>query len=613
MKRLVVLALLAVSAYGQCPLTYFTSSQIVNYNILNNNFLCLFTTKIGYQGTWSSSSTYGNMDLVISSGAAYISLQSNNLNNNPASSPLWWVVIPGSGGGGSMTWPSSAGIAVYGGSNAWGTSLTVPSSALVGISDTQSLTNKILDGVSPSTMAFLDATSSIQTQLNGKQSTITGAPGSWPAFGSLATANYPSSGIVKSTGIAFTPAVSGVDYAPASSGSVPLKGNGSGGFSNSLSSDIVNLFGACTTNQYLGWDGYCHTITGGSGVVNQTTGSGAPSANCTAPSNSNLATYADTSSNGDLWFCYATNSWKKILSTTGSGPYLVTGQTGTTPSTPSSGYVACYFDSTKNNQICLDSSGDAYTMVKDGVDLNANAGTVVNGSHITNSSIPNSGLVNTSMTVNGTTCTLGSSCSPSGGGGGTPNWVSGLVYYGGITGGTPWSYNIQNPATATAGTIYCVDAFDYPNLSPTEIIGYGGAASGSTYYQTIAVLNSAGTVEMYTTPIVMSSGGLAWEKWTIASGSIAGGQSNSYCTVTDSTATGPTWAGYGQYGTGGNWLNPGAAYGSGPINWYTCSTAKTGSGLSLTIPQYGNCPSGHGTRTAVPTSSQVPMALLMNQ
>lgn len=76
-----------------------------------------------------------------------------------------WVALPT---GGSMTWPSAAGIAVYAGGNAWGTSLTAPSSALVGLTDTQSLTNKTLDGVSPTTMGYVDATSSIQTQLNSK-------------------------------------------------------------------------------------------------------------------------------------------------------------------------------------------------------------------------------------------------------------------------------------------------------------------------------------------------------------------------------------------------------------------------------------------------------------
>jgi hypothetical protein len=43
-----------------------------------------------------------------------------------------------------------------------------PSGAIVGTSDTQALTNKTVDGVSPATMGYLDATSSIQTQLGGK-------------------------------------------------------------------------------------------------------------------------------------------------------------------------------------------------------------------------------------------------------------------------------------------------------------------------------------------------------------------------------------------------------------------------------------------------------------
>ena len=45
---------------------------------------------------------------------------------------------------GSMSWPSASGIPVYAGSGAWGSSLTAPGSAIVGVSDTQTLTNKTL-------------------------------------------------------------------------------------------------------------------------------------------------------------------------------------------------------------------------------------------------------------------------------------------------------------------------------------------------------------------------------------------------------------------------------------------------------------------------------------
>ena len=105
-------------------------------------------------------------------------------------------------------------------------------------------------------------------------------------------------------------------------------------------SNIVGLFSSCSGTQYLGADGSCHTASGGSGNVALTTGSGTPTANCTAPSSSNLAVYLDTT-NGDEWWCSTTNSWKKVLSTTNTGAFALTGSAGTFSSGAASAQPSC--------------------------------------------------------------------------------------------------------------------------------------------------------------------------------------------------------------------------------------------------------------------------------
>jgi hypothetical protein len=112
-----------------------------------------------WKGAWSSATTYTVGQFVSFSGNTYISTIANNLNNTPT------------GGTGWVLFTSSSGFPIVIGATSLGASST-----------TTAITGLTLDGVTPTTFGFLDATSSIQNQLNLK------APLASPAFTGTATA-----------------------------------------------------------------------------------------------------------------------------------------------------------------------------------------------------------------------------------------------------------------------------------------------------------------------------------------------------------------------------------------------------------------------------------------
>lgn len=127
--------------------------------------------------------------------------------------------------------------------------------------------------------------------------------------------------------------------------------------------------GTCTWTQQLNSGG------GGSGSVVLTAGSGGPTGNnCTGPSTSNQVLYVDLT-NADMWWCYATNSWKKYLTVSSTGPFLISGATGGTPSTPALG-VACQFTTTSpNTLVCVDASGNVTVMLPNVPNVTTTVGT----------------------------------------------------------------------------------------------------------------------------------------------------------------------------------------------------------------------------------------------
>jgi len=121
---------------------------------------------------------------------------------------------------------------------------TGPTGNIVGTTDTQTLTNKTLDGVSPATMAFVDPTSSIQTQLNTKARL--GANNDITSLSGLTT---PLSVAQGGTGTATPALVAGTNVTITGSWpnqTINSSGGGSSGISG-LTAGYIPLAGSATT------------------------------------------------------------------------------------------------------------------------------------------------------------------------------------------------------------------------------------------------------------------------------------------------------------------------------------------------------------------------------
>ncbi len=112
----------------------------------------------------------------------------------------------------------------------------------------------------------------------------------------------------------------------------------------------ANLFGCTATNTW--------SLQTGGAAWSFSAASGAPTGACTVG-----AAYFDTT-NGDTWFCENPSTWKKVLTTVDTGPFVMTGQNGANPPSPTAGSTALFLSSSAKLAQSIDDGGNLGTMVR---------------------------------------------------------------------------------------------------------------------------------------------------------------------------------------------------------------------------------------------------------
>ncbi len=173
------------------------------------------------------------------------------------------------------------------------------SGTLVDLASTQSLTNKTVDGVSPTTLGYLDATSSVQTQLNSKQSS-TSANSNNAGIGNCTSGQYETGNVAGTTPQCAQVAFSQLS-GTASAGQIPTLNQNTTGTARYVAPTVLTvatLPGSPITNEVV-------QISDGAAASDCTTGSGTQTHSCQW--------------NGSAWVAYFTYSYLIPLPTLGSG------------------------------------------------------------------------------------------------------------------------------------------------------------------------------------------------------------------------------------------------------------------------------------------------------
>jgi hypothetical protein len=148
-----------ITTAGTIALTYSAGYSIPTTTKQSNwddayTFVTAFPSQTGNSGKYLTTDGSALSWATVTGGATNLDSLTDVVITSPATGQVLkyngtnWINDTDSTGSGSFAYPTGTGIVTVSGGSAWGTTLTAPTGAIVGTTDTQTLTNKTISGAS---------------------------------------------------------------------------------------------------------------------------------------------------------------------------------------------------------------------------------------------------------------------------------------------------------------------------------------------------------------------------------------------------------------------------------------------------------------------------------
>lgn len=280
---------------------------------------------------------------------------------------------------------------------------------VAGTAAAPAINNKVQGCVGWEMMTSVEGLASISIQLEDSANTYTAAGGSptqWFAFqGTAVSGSNPSTATTTSIyiGTGFYPWIRARVASSTGTGSVDVLLFGWKSTTMVTSSGGVTSFSGLTGT--IGLNQLDPLI-----AVFAAQGAGPPGSTTCTPGGGAagpVGNFFIDVTNKDLWYCSDVNTWRKSINTSDSGPLVITGQAGGTPTTPATGFGSLFYDSTLKLWGNVDDVGALTMMPSNAALTNAKIRACATftfdgqGSAITNNTVSPTGEVLTALTVAG--------------------------------------------------------------------------------------------------------------------------------------------------------------------------------------------------------------------